>query len=164
MSEGPYVGRCVLTGKGEEFLGRSTLPDCNHMWRSAGPCTADISSYASDVGEAFPETGMCSLSNAGGSIIRQSGGLYPALVDFQECEMRNRADQLVFARGNHTLFPAKYPEITGSLDQGGRAVYDKGVGLSSRVRGLNYNATSSDQTELIAKKLWKDISSRRIFV
>ena len=85
-------------------------------------------------------------------------------VDFQECEIRNRFGHQEFARWDRDIFPFPYPEIVGILDQGARSVYDKGVCVSPRIRGLPYNMASSDQTELIATKLWRDISARRIFV
>ena len=70
------------------------------MWRSVGPCIDDISSYARDMADTFSKVELCSFATKGDNIIRQRGGLYPALVSFQESEMRNRPDQLQFAKEN----------------------------------------------------------------
>ena len=43
-------------------------------------------------------------------------------------------------------------------------VYDKGVGISPRLRGLPYNLTSHAPTGLVAQKVWNGVRSRRIFV
>ena len=57
-------------------------------------------------------------------------GVYPALQEFQEVEMRPRAEQLSFARENRALFPAQYPDVIGILDQGVRAAYDRVAGTT----------------------------------
>ena len=40
-------------------------------------------------------------------MVRQCGGLYPAMREFQEDEMRPRADQLTFAHENRELPPVQ---------------------------------------------------------
>ena len=145
-------------------FGMEYLPDCTEKWRTAGPCAENITKYAQNLDAVFSEEKLRSLAREGDILIRQCGGLYPALAAFQESEMRAPNEQLDFAHEHALLFPAQYPAVTDILIQGVTAVYNRGVGVAPRVRGLPYNMTSPDQTLLIASKLWKDIAHRRIFV
>ena len=159
----PYVGRWPLTGKESETLGYEILPGCNHMWRTTGPCAEEASSYSVNLGENSPKSQLFALALQGDEIVRAIGGLYHALVNAQGREMRKFADQIVFAQDNHILFPTQYPAVADILNHGFMAVYDRGIGVTPRVRGLPYNQSCPDQTILIASKLWKDIHAQRIF-
>ena len=156
-----YLCRGILSPEAETSLGCMYLLDCRHMWRPLGPCRDRILSYLGDVPDSYSKEGICALAIAGNQLIRQCGGVYPALVEFQENEMRMHADQLNFATENRDMFPVQYPAVLGILDQGVRAVYDKGVEKSPRARGLSYHPSSS---EMVADKFWKDIRQRQFFV
>ena len=144
-----YVCRGILSPEAAPALGCMYLPDCRHMWRSLGPCRDSILSYLNGVSDIYSNDGICALAIKGGQLIRQCGGVYPALVEFQENEMRTHADQLNFPTENRDMFPAQQPDVLGILDQGVRALYDKGAATAPRVRVLPYNPASS---EMIADK------------
>ena len=65
-------------------------------------------------------------------IIRQYGGLYPALMGVQESEIRLLAAQLEYAHENRGSSPSQYPSVVGILDQGVRAEYSNGEGGNSK--------------------------------
>ena len=136
-------GGCCLRASGT--LGCKVLPDCDHMWRTAGPCAEEVSSYASAMGETFSESQFCSLAHQGGDkIVRQGGCLYPALANVLECEMRYYVGQIGSPHGNEMLFQAKYPAIVEILIHVVRAVYDRWGGVTPRIRGLSYNLSPPD--------------------
>ena len=111
----------------------------------------------------FRKEGLCALATSGDRISHQCGGLYPALVDFQESEMRTRSDQLVFSNESRSLFPIQYPEVVGNMDQCTQSVCPVGRG-SSPGRGIQYNLASSPAKCLIAEKPRKEFRGRRLFV
>ena len=156
------VERSIDRG-GSTASGCAFVPDFYRGWRRVGPSTKDFSPYDVGVDETFAESQLRSLAQQGDIITRQSGGLYPALQNLQEREMRNYADQLEFAHEHNALFPAQYPAIVDILNRGVRAVYSRGVGVTPRIRGLPYNRSAPDQTLSIASKLWKDVHARRMF-
>ena len=156
-----YVGRGKLDPLPSMALGTDFLPDCRHMWRSQGPCRHLVGSYTDDLPGRYTKDDLCALAVKGDQLIQQRGGVYPALVEFQENQMRKHNGQMGFASEHKDLFPVQYPAVVGILDQGVRAVYNRGVGFSPRVRGLPYNTASTD---LIAENFWKDIRAQRLFV
>ena len=160
----PYVGRGVLNEKAALALGCDYLPDCDHVWRTAGALAAEIASYGVGLEETFSQSQLFALAGLGDALIRQSGGLYAALMGVQGLEMRSYADQLAFAHENNDLFHAQYHAVIDIPNHGVRAVYDKGVGITPRIRGIPYSLSKPDQTFLIASKLRKDIHAQRIFV
>ena len=110
----PYAGRGVLPDQEAASLGFKVLPDCNHMWRTVGQCAEEITSYGVDIGEADSTSEICSLGNKGGDVFRQSAGLYPALVNLQECEMRSRHDQIEFAHENRAMITGPASRNSGN--------------------------------------------------
>ena len=90
-------------------MGRNYLPDCDHIWRTAGPVTAEVASYGAVLAGTFPQSQFFALAGQGDTIIRQSGGMYPALMNVKEREMRNYAERLGIARENKAFYPAQYP-------------------------------------------------------
>lgn len=83
--------------------------------------------YTDDTSDTINLMELCDLASNGDLLIRQCGGLYPAMRGFQEEEMRPHADQLAFAHGNLGLFPVQYPAAVGILAQGVREIYDRGA-------------------------------------
>ena len=79
------------------------------------------------MGAVYSHPELRPLSRKGDFIIQQRGGLYPALVNFQECEIRDHVGWVDFDHENHELPPVQYHAIVGSLDHGAREVYDKGL-------------------------------------
>ena len=96
------------------------------MWRTDGPCSERILSYVDDTTDVFIKGELLSLAIRGGQLIHQCGGVYPALQKFQGSEMRTHPAQMMFAHENRSLFPIQYPAVVGILDQGVRAVHDRG--------------------------------------
>lgn len=120
-------------------------------------------SYADNTPECFSKEEMCNLAPRGDSVIQSCGGLYPALVEYQESEMRLNANQMSFATENRNLPPIQYPAVVGILDQGVRAVYSRGVGVTPRTRGLPYSVSTPDTAELIAWNFRRDVRARGFF-
>ena len=125
-----------------------------------GPCRNGILSYLEDTTDDYSKESLCALAANGDRLIDQCGGVYPALVEFQENQMRLHNEQLNFASGHRDLSPVQYPEVVNILDQGVRAVYNRGAAIAPRVRGLPYKKSP---TEMIAGKFRKDIRARRLF-
>lgn len=47
------LGRGLLSSGAAKPMGCTYLPDCKHMWRTAGPCRDGILSYVDDVAEEY---------------------------------------------------------------------------------------------------------------
>ena len=63
-----------------------------------------------------------------GAIIQHFGGLYLALLDFEECDSRGHAVHMEYAHEGRELFPIQYPSVVGILRQWVRALYGNGIG------------------------------------
>ena len=92
------------------------------MWRSQGPCRHLAQSYTDDLPGVYTRDDLCALAVKGDQLIQHCGGLYPALVEFQEDQMRKYESQMVFAFEHKNMPPVQYPAAVGILDQGARAV------------------------------------------
>ena len=105
---------------------------------------------------------MCSLGDTCDSIIRQSGGPVPFLSGFPK--LRNAEPRRpIGIRPRKAYFAAfSSPRYCGNLRPWCESCIWKRGGFTTRARCLPYNATSSDQTELIFTKLWP--RARRILV
>ena len=103
--DGSYTGRGILCPSQALSLGTDILPDCRHVWRSQGPCRTLINTYVEDLPDTFSPDSLCALAAKGDQLIDQCGGVYPALVEFQESQMRRHTDQLAFAFEHKDLFP-----------------------------------------------------------
>ena len=114
--------------------------------------------------ESFSHPQLCAMAMRGASIVRKCGGLYPPLIGAQERDNRKYGGQLESAHGNKDLFPAQYRAAVETLSDGVRSVYDKGVGVTHRVRGFPYSISSPVHTLLIASKFRNDIYAQRLFV
>ena len=103
------------------------------------------------------------LALQGDLLIRNDGGVYPAITSLQEKERREMKHQLDFIHTHRDLCPAQYPALVRILDRGVQAHYIRGVRRAPLVRGIPYNAQRPDRSILIAEKFWNDIRARRIF-
>ena len=79
-----YAGRGSLSPFAAESLGRTCLPGCSHMWRSAGPCREDAVRYADDTAATFGKDELCSLAKKGDQLIRQCGVCTPLSRNFRK--------------------------------------------------------------------------------
>ena len=127
-SDESYMGRGTLDQLPAVSLGSDFLPDCRHVWRPQGPCRNLVLSYTDDLPDTYNKDDLCALAVKGDQLIRQCGGAYPALMESQGSQMRKHNDQMIFASEHRNLFPSQYPSVVGILDQGVRAVYNRGVG------------------------------------
>ena len=119
--------RGAVSSHAASALGRNTLPDCSNMWSTIGPETDCAARYATSLQEESHGGEFRPLA-LGGGLIRQYGGLYPALMGVQEREVRLLAPHLEYPHGNRASFTSQYPAVVGILDQWIRAEYSKGEG------------------------------------
>ena len=102
-------------------LGWDYMPDCTHEWRQCGPLAECSSRYFEGVQTGFSLDGLQGLALRGDSLIRELGGLYPALCALQEDKFRLMNDQVDFASSHRDLFPKQYDLMAKTLTHGASA-------------------------------------------
>lgn len=77
------------------------MPDCTHEWRQQGPLSEGLARYFDDAYSGFSYEGMHTLALRGDDLIRELGGLYPALCALHVCvgdKFRQMQGQVDFPR------------------------------------------------------------------
>ena len=110
------------------------MPDCPHMWHSAGPGThtSHTYTYASDLPGGFSIGPHFSLDNEGDNLARQFEGLHPALLEIQELEFRGLNPKIEFPHAYRNWRQDLYPAMMWILGQWGFLTM---VAASANLRG-----------------------------
>ena len=107
-------------------LGVESRPDCTDVWRTIVPGTKESANYAPGLETKFPAKELIELAHRGDSLVRNDGGLYPAIASVQELELRGMHSQLDFVQQHKDLCPVQYPALMRIPQQGVQAHYAKG--------------------------------------
>ena len=141
-----------IADQSAQARGCAVMPDCAHMWRSAGPGTQTSHIYAAGLPEDFSIGKLRSLATEGGNMVRQFGGVVHRISGNKGVGAQRMNPEIEFLHTYRKWCPIQYPAMVGILDQGVRAHYGRGDGTPPLVRGIPYNLPHPDHPHMISQE------------
>ena len=158
-----YKGLAHLSVEGKRVLGIDFMPASDHWWRLDGPLPDESMKYFEDAAFTFTSNILGGSARKGDSPITSLDGLYPKLCALQEKGLRDMGPKLQFACSYADIIPEQLPWIKSTLTVGVDAIYEGGIPVNPRTRGLPYQMSGRQHCITIGGKMWNDVLAGRMF-